>query len=297
MSDAVLIAALARTNSTLVFDQILRRPDSSLALLAAMKDGTSHRRAARPRQRRAAAHASRTGRSRTQAAALLDSLSPAAESQGRRHRGAAAGGREARRRREGQGAVHRRLLDAATSWAIIGKSDAGPPLNGIGAHARAELLAHIVDPNREVDPSFWQWNVTTRKDETLVGVIARENAASLTLRSPAGDVEIKKDDITNRENTRRSLMPEGFEALGAEALRDILTFLAASQAPAAVAAADAQGPKEGGKGDAPLPEAKPIVWAAGKTKVLIIGGGSSHDFGRVLRRDGRRDARRPPDSA
>ena len=56
-------------------------------------------------------------------------------------------------------------------------------------------------------------------------MIASENAASLTLRSPAGDVEIKKEDIATRENTRRSLMPEGLEALGAEALRDILSFL------------------------------------------------------------------------
>ena len=57
-------------------------------------------------------------------------------------------------------------------------------------------------------------------------MIASENAAGLTLRSAAGDVEIKKEDIATRENTRRSLMPEGLEALGAEALRDILTFLA-----------------------------------------------------------------------
>jgi putative heme-binding domain-containing protein len=95
----------------------------------------------------------------------------------------------------------------------------------MGAHGRAELLVHIVDPNREVDPSFWQWNVTTRKGETLVGVVASENASGLTLRSPAGDVEIKKEDIAARENTRQSLMPEGLEALGPEALRDILTFL------------------------------------------------------------------------
>ena len=97
----------------------------------------------------------------------------------------------------------------------------------MGAHGRAELLGHIVDPNREVDPSFWQWNVTTKKGETLVGVIASENASSLTLRSPAGDVEIKKEDIATRENTRRSLMPEGLDSMGAEALRDILTFIAA----------------------------------------------------------------------
>ena len=75
-------------------------------------------------------------------------------------------------------------------------------------------------------------------------------------------------------------MPEGFEALGAEPLRDILTFLAgAAGAGAATPQGAASGPKEGGKGDAPLPAPTPIVWAAGRTKVLIIGGGSSHNFG------------------
>jgi len=129
-------------------------------------------------------------------------------------------------------AIHRRALFTGTCASChklgdLGKSEAGPPLNGMGAHGRAELLTHIIDPNREVDPSFWQWNVTTRKGETLVGVIASENATAITLRNPAGDVEIKKDDIATRENTRRSLMPEGLEALGADALRDILTFLGA----------------------------------------------------------------------
>ena len=57
-------------------------------------------------------------------------------------------------------------------------------------------------------------------------MIATENAASLTLRSPAGDVEVKKEDIATRENTRRSLMPEGLDPPGAGVLRDILTFIA-----------------------------------------------------------------------
>ena len=112
----------------------------------------------------------------------------------------------------------------------LGKSEVGPPLNGMGAHGRAGLLSHIIDPNREVDPSFWQWNVTTKKGETLAGVIASENASGLTLRNTNGDVEIKKEDIATRENTRLSLMPEGLEAIGAEALRDILTFVVADGA-------------------------------------------------------------------
>ena len=41
-------------------------------------------------------------------------------------------------------------------------------------------------------------------------------------------------------------------------------------------------PKAGGRGDAPLPDTKPIVWAPGKARVLIIGGGSSHNFGQFF---------------
>ncbi len=55
--------------------------------------------------------------------------------------------------------------------------------------------------------------------------------------------------------------------------------LGAQQPPAATnVPGELRGPKEGGRGDRPMPEPKPIVWAPGKTRVLIISGGSSHDF-------------------
>jgi putative membrane-bound dehydrogenase-like protein len=222
-ADTVMIAALARTNSSLLFDQLLKRPDSSLALLAAMKEGKVTAANLGPANvARLRTHPNR--QVGLQAAALLDMLSPAAKAKDDiiaallpevEKPGDAAKGR----------ALFTGTCSSCHKLGDIGKSEVGPPLNGIGTHGRAELLGHIIDPNREVDPSFWQWNVTTRKGETLVGVIASENAGSLTLRGPAGDVEIKKEDITNRENTHRSLMPEGFEALGAESLRDILSFL------------------------------------------------------------------------
>ncbi len=101
----------------------------------------------------------------------------------------------------------------------------GPPLNGMGAHGPAELLVSVIDPNREVDPSFYAWNITKKNGDLLVGVIAQENTASLTLRNQVGEFEVRKDDIKTRENTHRSLMPEGFEMLPPEALRDILAFI------------------------------------------------------------------------
>ena len=101
----------------------------------------------------------------------------------------------------------------------------GPPLDGMGAHGPAELLIHIVDPNREVDPSFWAFNVTTKKGEVLQGVVTSENTATVTLATQTGVREIAKSDIDKRENTQRSLMPEGLDALGPDALRDILAFI------------------------------------------------------------------------
>jgi len=222
--DAVMVAALARTNSTPLFDQILKRPDSSLALLAAMKNGKVTPANLGPANvARLRTHPNR--QVALQAAALLDTLSPAAKA-----KSDIVAALLPEIEKPGDGAKGRMLFTGACSschkLGNLGKSQAGPPLDGMGAHGRAVLLAQIVDPNREVDPSFWQWNVTTRKGETLAGVIASENAAGITLRSATGDVEIKKEDIATRENTRRSLMPEGLEALGAGALRDILTFLA-----------------------------------------------------------------------
>src|SRR5262249_28142830 len=61
--------------------------------------------------------------------------------------------------------------------------DVGPELTGMGAHGPAELLVSVLDPNREVDPSFVAWSIETNDGETYDGVIASENKASVTLRN------------------------------------------------------------------------------------------------------------------
>ncbi len=165
----------------------------------------------------------------------------------------------------------------------VGQIDVGPPLAGIGSHGAAELLQAIVDPNRSVEPNYWQWNITTKQNQTYSGVIIRETTAGITLRNQGGDIEINAAEITKRENTRRSLMPEGFGGLGEQNLRDLIHYISVSAtAPtrtATVAPAVDPTPKTGGPRDAPLPPLEQIVWEPGKTRVLMISGGSSHNFG------------------
>ncbi len=104
-------------------------------------------------------------------------------------------------------------------------TDVGPNLTGMGAHGAGELLTAIADPNAEVDPSFTAWNIETKDGQIFAGVIARENPASVFLKFQGGEKEIRTADIKSRVNTGRSLMPEGFEALGPEMLRNLVTYM------------------------------------------------------------------------
>jgi uncharacterized protein len=300
----VLIATLAKTKSPHVFEVLIRRPEPALALLAALKSGRISAGDLGPANlARLRTHPSR--RVAAEAAAQLGPLNPERPKDEIVARllpdvikpGNTANGK----------ALFTGVCSVCHRLGEIGQRDVGPPLAGIGAKGAAELLVHIVDPNRQVEPNYWQWNVTTRRGDTLVGVIANENSTSLTLRNQGGDTEVKLTDIASRENTRRSLMPEGLEGLGADNLRDLIAFLVAASGPAptpaaatrnvaaalsdrpaaaatpgmpvpAPAPAPTAGPKEGGRGDGPLLPPQPIVWAPGKTRVLVIGGGSSHNF-------------------
>ena len=106
-------------------------------------------------------------------------------------------------------------------------ADFAPNLNGMGAHGPEDLIVHIVDPNRVVEPNFVATSIDTKDDFTYDGIVLRENNTAVVLRNQTAETEIRKDNIKSRRNTGRSLMPEGFEQLGAESLRDLLTYLCA----------------------------------------------------------------------
>ena len=208
---------------TQAFDAILKRPEASLALLAAIQNGKIDPKEIGPGNiARLRTHPNK--QVAKQANAMIDKLNPNAKAKNELLA-------QLTPEVEKPGDAVKGKAMFAVACAVchklgdLGLRDVGPQLTGMGAHGPAELLVHIVDPNREVDPSFWAWNITTKQGKTLAGVIITENQASLTLRDQVGDFEIKKDDIATRENTRRSLMPDGLDALGAETLRDILAFI------------------------------------------------------------------------
>jgi putative membrane-bound dehydrogenase-like protein len=213
------IAVLDGEPRNAAFEALLKRPEATRALLGAVENGKVAKTSFSPGdQARLRAHPNKALAKRALALfsidnrakdAIIAKLAPEVEKPGDAAKGKMLFGAAC--------AVCHKLGDMGAA--------VGPPLDGMGAHGPAELLVHIVDPNREVDPSFWAIQVTTRKGELVQGVVTSENNSTLTLATQAGKREVPKAEIDKRENTHRSLMPEGLDALGAEALRDILAFI------------------------------------------------------------------------
>lgn len=106
-------------------------------------------------------------------------------------------------------------------------SDLAPDLTGMGVHGAHELLLHIVDPNRVVEPNFLAVSIETKDDLSYDGIVVRENPATVTLRNANGTYDIQRSEIKTRKATGLSLMPDGFEALGEDNLRDLIAYISA----------------------------------------------------------------------
>ena len=103
----------------------------------------------------------------------------------------------------------------------------GPDLTGMAAHPKAELLVHILDPNRSVEGNFRQYTVIDRQGTVRSGLLASESRNSIEVIDTEGKRHaIQREDIVRLDGTRDSLMPEGFEKQTTrEGLRDLLELL------------------------------------------------------------------------
>jgi putative membrane-bound dehydrogenase-like protein len=105
--------------------------------------------------------------------------------------------------------------------------EVGPNLEAVRHHAPAQLLASILDPNREVSPNYLEYLVTTRDGRVTSGVVVAETVTGVTLRRAGGVQEtVLRQNIEEMAGTNRSLMPEGLEqSITVQEMADLLAFL------------------------------------------------------------------------
>jgi putative heme-binding domain-containing protein len=129
------------------------------------------------------------------------------------------------------------LKSCATCHRAEGRGESvGPDLATTAGRTPEDLLIHILDPNREVQPSALDYRVATTDGREYSGIIATETSAAVTLRRAGGVTDvIPRDRIELIASTGISLMPEGLErGLTTQDFADLLAFLGGlSSAPVA----------------------------------------------------------------
>jgi putative membrane-bound dehydrogenase-like protein len=106
--------------------------------------------------------------------------------------------------------------------------EVGPDLRAVlGNKTKEALLIDILDPNREVDPRYVNYQVTTTGGRVITGLLAVETPASVTLRrADKAEDTILRTQIESMQATAQSLMPEEMEKqLSKQDLADLIAFL------------------------------------------------------------------------
>src|SRR5262249_16506167 len=102
-----------------------------------------------------------------------------------------------------------------------------PNLATVANLAPEELLIRVLDPNREVAPPYVSYVVATKDGRVHTGIIAEENANSITLRRSTSEGEVVfRSEIDEIRSTGLSLMPEDLETqLDPQAVTDVIAYI------------------------------------------------------------------------
>jgi putative membrane-bound dehydrogenase-like protein len=106
-------------------------------------------------------------------------------------------------------------------------NNVGPNLGALTDKTPADFLTAILDPNAAVEPRFVAYNIQTKDDRSLTGVVSAESATTLTLVQAGGTHEtILRSDIAEIHASGVSLMPEGLEQnMSPQDLADLISYL------------------------------------------------------------------------
>jgi putative heme-binding domain-containing protein len=102
----------------------------------------------------------------------------------------------------------------------------GPELTGA---SRADLdysLQNIIDPNASIPNDYRTWNVDTKDDRSITGIVTKQDANSVTVLTANETLVIPRKEVQSLKQSELSMMPEGLlQGLSDKEVRDLLAYL------------------------------------------------------------------------
>lgn len=107
--------------------------------------------------------------------------------------------------------------------------DLGPDLSKIGAkYSKPDLLRHIIDPSREIDPKFASFLLETKSGQVHSGLLVEKTPREVVLKDARNEtIKVPAADVELLVAQPRSLMPDLLlRDMTAQQAADLLEFLA-----------------------------------------------------------------------
>lgn len=108
----------------------------------------------------------------------------------------------------------------------------GPDLVTVKNTGKEKMLVNILDPNREVAPNYIAFQIETKDEESILGIIASESTTSVTVRRAFGKEDvILRSRLQSMKSQGLSLMPEGLEqGLTPQDFANLLEYISTAEA-------------------------------------------------------------------
>jgi putative membrane-bound dehydrogenase-like protein len=109
--------------------------------------------------------------------------------------------------------------------------DVGPDLTTIGQRPRRFILESILEPSKEVGPSFQTWRIEMNDGRVKTGLLMNTNLDDYDYVDAQGEkFRVNTRDVADIRGVPNSIMPDGLvDRLTDQELRDLLAFLEAKK--------------------------------------------------------------------
>ena len=115
----------------------------------------------------------------------------------------------------------------ATCHKLYGEGQTiGPDLTGANRSNLDYLLMNIIDPSSVVPKQFTTSVIALNNGRVITGVVIGETEKAITVQTDKEQLTLATEDIEQRKNSGKSLMPDGMlDALTPEQVRDLFAFM------------------------------------------------------------------------
>ena len=102
----------------------------------------------------------------------------------------------------------------------------GPDLTGSNRADLDYILENMVDPNAVIPNDYLSWNIETKDDRSVTGVMKEQTERAVTLVTANETITIPRNEIQTMVQSKLSMMPEGLLAsLTDPEVRDLIAYL------------------------------------------------------------------------